>query len=96
MTELAALEAKIEKAQRFDEEAKDYTRQRNSTGAFVYREKPIPESDAPSPHFCANCFGQKKLSVLQPEKGENTAYHTVNYGCPVCRAVMPLQHRFER
>ena len=94
VAELAALKTSVEQAQAFDEEAKYYARQRNPSGAFVYREKPIPESGAPSPHYCVNCFGNKKLSVLQPAKGENTLMGVCDYACPVCKVVMPLNHRF--
>jgi hypothetical protein len=91
VVELAALKASVENAKAFDEEIKNYTRQRNYTGAFVYREKPIPGSDAPSPHYCANCFGKKKLSVLQPEKGSHAHLTVQIYACPECDTVMPLR-----
>jgi hypothetical protein len=91
VTELTALKAEIEKADRFDEKAEAYTRERNGSGAVIYREKDAGGPQGQSPYFCPNCFGNKKLSMLNPAKGANTRLGVYDFACGACGNVMPLQ-----
>lgn len=88
--ELAALKAQIENANRFEEQSKDYARQITQSGATVYREQKLADDQSPSPYFCAHCFSNKKLSILNPAKGENTMQGRYNHTCTDCGATMPL------
>jgi hypothetical protein len=90
MAELAALKAEIEKAKRFDQEAEYYTRERTETGATVYREKDAAGPQGQSPYFCPTCFGDKKLSILNPAKGQNTRLAQCDHACATCKTTMPL------
>lgn len=88
--ELATLKAEVEKAQHFDDEAKNYTRERTYTGATVYREKDAAGPQGQSPYYCPNCFAHKQVSILNPGAGEQTQRGVCNYTCPICSATMPL------
>lgn len=88
--ELATLKAEIEKAQHFDDEAKNYTRERTHTGATVYREKDAPGQEGQSPYFCPNCFAHKQISMLNPAPRSNTMMGVCDYICAVCNTAMPL------
>jgi hypothetical protein len=90
MTELTALKAKIEKSDRFDKEAENYTRELTYTGATIYREKGSPGPQGKSPYFCPTCFSNKQLSILNPAKGENTRLGDCNHTCAICKTTMPL------
>ena len=87
---LAALEAEVEKAKRFDNEAEGYARECTQTGATVYREKGAGGTNGKSPYYCPHCFSDKRLSILNPAKGENTQIYYCDYTCSACKTTMPL------
>jgi hypothetical protein len=87
---LTALEAKIEDAKRFDNESNNYVRERTHTGATVYREKDAGGPQGASPYYCPHCFAERRLSVLNPAKGENTRMGQCDYMCSACKTTMPL------
>lgn len=89
MTELAALKTKIEKTERFDKEAENYTLVRNPTGATVYREKDSTGAQGKSPYYCPNCFSNKKLVILNPVDTNDHFPKCIHY-CPACKASIPL------
>ena len=88
VTELAALKREIENAKRFDDRAENYTRERNDTGATVYREKDSGGREGKSPYFCPHCFANKKISMMNPA-GEPSGWR-VPFLCPSCKTVIPL------
>jgi hypothetical protein len=47
----------------FDGAIDNYVRRETSSGGFVFVER---ENLEHSPQFCANCFGKRTLSILQP------------------------------
>jgi hypothetical protein len=60
-----ALEAANGKKGGFAEKAQRYVRQQSRGGAFVYVEKDLAGGNGGSPNFCAHCFENEKISVLQ-------------------------------
>jgi len=88
--ELAALKAMIEQSDRFDEKAKDYTRERAETGATVYREKNSAGPQGQSPYFCPKCFSDKCVSIMNPAAGVNTYPHKIAYTCGRCATTTEL------
>jgi len=88
MVELAALKTEIEQSKQFDADKENYVRERNWTGATVYREKDSAGPQGQSPYYCPSCFAKKQISILNPVKSTATA--STDYGCAVCKAVTPL------
>lgn len=88
--ELTALKAEIEKADAFDKKTENYTRERTHSGATVYREKESSGPEGESPYYCPNCFGHKKLSILNPTGGKGEYRSDLVYGCAICKTAMPL------
>jgi hypothetical protein len=87
--ELTTLKAEIEQASRFDDEAKNYTRELTPTGAFVYREKGSSGAQGPSPYYCPHCFLNKRISILNPAS-LSTLDPVIAHRCRACDAVTQL------
>lgn len=60
------IEAKQAQTDSWPEKAAGYVRKQSRGGAFVYVEKNPGEGNSSGPSFCAHCFEEKKISVLQP------------------------------
>lgn len=90
VAELTSLKADVEKSNQFDDEAKNYTRERTHTGATVYREKDSGGPEGASPYYCPNCFTHKQISILNPTTPQNIGIGVSMYSCPVCAVSMPL------
>lgn len=90
VAELASLKAEIKQAQKFEEESKDYTRECNQTGAFIYRQKGSAGAEGQSPYFCPNCFSNGKLKMLNPTPGAEIQMWKCTFGCPECKVIIPL------
>jgi len=79
-----AAEAKLRAAVTFDEQAKNYVRHRCYPGVFVYREKTPAAGEAAPPNYCAHCFGEKKLEILQVTG--SIALANKEHTCPRCKS----------
>lgn len=57
-----------------------YERFRHAGGGWAYRLKGTPDDDVNTPTYCANCFENEKLALLQPGTRPNHGYLV----CPSC------------
>ncbi|HEY4112745.1 MAG TPA: hypothetical protein VGM17_01680 [Rhizomicrobium sp.] len=89
-TELNALKTEIERAKGFDEQARDYVRERTITGATVYREKDSSGPQGDSPYYCPRCFSDKRLAIMNPAKGANTSLDAFTHTCSNCSSATEL------
>jgi hypothetical protein len=91
VNELAALMAEVEKAKAFDAEKENYIRELTRTGTVVYREKDSAGPQGKSPYFCPNCFGDRKIAIMNPAKGANSRMAYVSFSCPKCSMTTEME-----
>jgi hypothetical protein len=72
--QVVAAEAQSQKKSSFESTAEKFERS-PFMGGFVYKEK---EGGNNSPNYCANCFANEKLSILQ------STIIPGHYKCPAC------------
>lgn len=75
------LELKIEQYEKWDTEKEKYEPCRFETGSTAYKIKVSNVPVEKSMYFCANCYDNRKRSILQPEEDAFGQY----LGCPQCK-----------
>jgi len=90
VAELAALKCEIEDRDRFDEEAKNYFREKNPSATFVFREKPSPDNQGDSTYYCPHCFRHRKISMMHPKTDTDVGRTDATFACPECKSNFPL------
>lgn len=75
-TEAALIQAQDEISQLKEKklELDQYERFMTSGGGWAYRRKNAPADGEDQPTYCAHCFEEQQLSVLQPGTGPNRTY----------------------
>jgi hypothetical protein len=76
-------EEKLKTLLDFEVDEEKYILRRLYPGAFVYREKQVREGEQNPPNYCANCFGRKQISILQPIEGFGGPL--ITHVCPMCK-----------
>lgn len=61
----------------------DYRLTELAPGVFVYAYQPTEDSREPAHYLCANCFQDKRKSILQCAGRDSSG---VRYHCPKCKA----------
>lgn len=89
VADLTNLKTEVEKAKAFDAQTENYARVRNGKGAFMYMEKATANPESAAPKFCAQCFLNRRLSILQPNG--QPSIHLQKLNCGTCNVTIPGQ-----
>lgn len=72
------------KIEMFIVQAENYELHTTEGGSVVYRSKPSHDGDVQPHNLCAHCFGDHKISILQPSVARATASGFFVHYCPQC------------
>lgn len=89
LEQIRALEEKVASFETWDAEKKRYELKQFGSGAFAYALKPEAHGAEPMHQICANCYENRKKSILQIVPGNNarTALGIrPMHRCPSCHA----------
>ena len=88
------LEQEIVRLRDWSAEKQNYVLVGIQGGASAYMLKPAMQEGQPPHWLCTNCYQNGKPSILQPQtKKATTGMPSVDWTCPVCRAVMAADWR---
>ena len=86
---VSELEKQVADFEQWETEKRDYEMRRLASGSIVYILKADISAAKPSHYLCANCYAQRKASILQPTPrsvAHVSLQKSPTYKCPECRA----------
>lgn len=86
---VAELEKQVASFERWDTEKNDYDMQATASGSIVYAIKPEAQGTKPPHYICANCYENRKRSILQMMPRSHihaSAGIPAKYQCPACKS----------
>jgi hypothetical protein len=93
LEDISALKTKVADFETWDTEKERYDLKPLGWGAYAYMLKPEGRGPEPAHWVCTNCYGNKRISIIQRafKKGDGYAYL-----CPACHAdINPSDEAFE-